>query len=112
MRKTSDLINELEAETKTAWLVAIAVAFNNETQFVFSSQNHTLDALNQLVKNGGSPIGLLRFVKENGSIQGYYRPFDEYANEPWVKEYFAGLLANAKEIIGLSREGPQFPTSY
>jgi hypothetical protein len=97
---------------KTAWLVAIVVAFNNETKFVFSSHNHHLDVLNQLVKNGGSPVGLLRFVKENGAVQGYYRPFEEYANEPWVKEYFAGLLANATEIIAMSRERPMFPKAY
>ncbi|MCX6689884.1 MAG: hypothetical protein NTZ39_09405 [Methanoregula sp.] len=112
MRKTSDLVDEMLVEAKNAWLVAIAVAFENETKFVFSSQRHPLEELNQLVQKGGSPIGLLRFDKEDSSLQGSYRPFEEYANEEWVKKYFAGLLENAGEIIDLSKKMHRFPTAY
>ena len=38
MRKTSDLVNEMLAEAKNAWLVAIVVGFEQETRFVFSSR--------------------------------------------------------------------------
>ena len=112
MRKTADLVNEMLAEAKGAWLVAIAVAFDTETKFVFHTQSRPLESLNQLVRNGGSPVGLLRFVKVNGSLQGTYRPFEEYAAAPWIKEYFEGLLANAAEIVGQSRTGLAFPTAY
>lgn len=111
MRKTSDLVHEMLTEAKKVWLVAIAVGFENETKFVFSSQRHPLEELNQMVKKGGSPIGLLRFDKENGTIQGSYRPFEEYENEAWVKEYFAGLLANSGEIIALSQHKYTFPAA-
>lgn len=104
MRKTSDLVNEMLAEAKTAWLVAIAVGFEQETEFVFSSQKLPLAELNQLVQKGGSPIGLLRFDKETAKIQGSFRPFEEYANEEWAKKYLAGLLDNTKEIISLSQQ--------
>ena len=99
-------------EAKKAWLVVIAVGFENETKFVFSSQRHPLEELNQLVQKGGSPIGLLRFDKENSTIQGSYRPFEEYENEEWVKNYLAGLLDNAGDIIDLSKEKYIFPTAY
>jgi hypothetical protein len=112
MRKTSDLVNEMLREAKKAWLVAIAVGFENETKFVFSSRRHPLEELDQLVQKGGSPIGLLRFDKENSTIQGSYRPFEEYENEAWVKEYLAGLLANAGDIIALSQHMHSFPTAY
>ena len=111
MRKTSDLVNEMQAEAKKAWLVAIAIGFENETKFVFSSGSHPLEALNSLVKRGGSPIGLLRFDKEGSSVQGSYRPFEEYENEPWVKEYLAGLLEDTGEIIALSQQQPN-PADY
>jgi len=111
MRKTSDLVNEMLIESKKAWLVAIAVGFENETKFVFSSRMHPLEELNQLVKKGGAPIGLLRFDKVNGTIQGSYRPFEEYENEAWVKEYFAGLLANSGDIIALSQHKYIFPAA-
>jgi len=85
MRKTSDLVQEMKNEAKTAFLVAIAVGFETETKFVFSSGGRPLEDLNRLVQSGGSPIGLLRFEKEDASVQGFYRPFEEYANEPWYR---------------------------
>jgi|SRR5208337_450863 len=109
MRKTSDLVDEMLAEAKKAWLVAIAVGFEGETKFVFSSQRHPLEELNQFVKEGGSPIGLLRFDKEDSTVQGSYRPFEEYADEEWVTKYLAGLLENTGEIIGLSRQKQSIP---
>ncbi len=111
MRKTSDLVNEMLKEAKTAWLVAIVVGFEQETKFVFSSQKQPLGELNQLVQKGGSPIGLLRFEKEDTQVQGSFRPFEEYANEEWATKYLAGLLDNTKEIIGLSQQ-QSFPTAY
>jgi hypothetical protein len=112
MRKTSDLIDEMLTEAKKTWLVAIAVGFENETKFVFSSRRHPLEELNQLVQKGGSPIGLLRFDKENSTIQGSYRPFEEYENEEWVQKYLAGLLDNLGDIIDLSQTQHSFPKAY
>jgi len=109
MRKTADLVQEMKNEAKNAWLVAIAVGFQHETKFAFSSSSHPLEDLNRLIKNGGSPIGLLRFDKENTSVQGSYRPFEEYENESWVKEYLAGLLENTGEIIAESRYQHNIP---
>jgi ABC-type phosphate transport system substrate-binding protein len=111
MKKTSDLVNEMLTEAKKAWLVAIAVGFENETKFVFSSQRHPLEELNQLVQKGGSPIGLLRFDNENATIQGSYRPFEEYENEEWVKKYLAGLLDHAGDIIASSQHKYIFPAA-
>ena len=112
MRKTSDLFNEMREEAKDAWLVAIVVGFETEPKFVFSSQKHALEQLNQHVKNGGAPLGLLRFDKQNGTIQGSYRPFVEYENEEWVQHYLAGLLEHAGDIVALSRQVPAFQKAY
>ncbi|WAC05815.1 MAG: hypothetical protein OS112_04095 [Methanoregula sp.] len=112
MRETSDLIDEMRAEAKKAWLVAIAVGFPDETKFVFSSRRHPLEELNQLVQKGGSPIGLLRFDKENTLVQGSYRPFVEYENEEWVQKYLAGLLDNIDQILAMSQETYTFPKAY
>ena len=71
MRKTSDLVNEMRPEAKGAWLVAIAVGFEKETKFVFSSQKQPLGELNQLVQKGGSPIGLLRFDKDSARYRDH-----------------------------------------
>jgi len=103
MRKTSDLIQEMRTEAKNAFLVAIAVGFENETKFVFSSSAHPLEDLNKLVQSGGAPIGLLRFEKENIMVQGSYRPFEEYGNEAWVTGYLSGLLENTESIVAESQ---------
>ena len=109
MRKTADLIQEMKEEAKKAWLVAIAVGFETDTKFVFSSGSRPLEDLNTLIKMGGSPIGLLRFDKENSSVQGSYRPFDEYEHEPWVQNYLGGLLENTGEIVALSQQQQNLP---
>lgn len=112
MKKTSDLVNEMLQEAKDAWLVAIAVGFETETRFVFSSRKQPLAELNKLVQKGGSPIGLLRFDKENAQVQGSYRPFEEYVNEEWAKKYLAGLLDNTGEIVSMSQQMQSLPTAY
>jgi hypothetical protein len=103
MRNTADLVREMLAEAKTAFLVAIAVGFESDTKFVFSTALHPVQELNNHVKAGGSPIGLLRFDREGTDIQGSYRPFVEYANQEWVSGYLSGLLENTGEIVAMSQ---------
>ncbi len=109
MRKTADLVIEMFDEAKGARLVAMAVGFADETEFVFNTTPHPLEQLNALIKKGGSPIGLLRFERQGTELQGSYRPFEEYRDVAWANEYLAGLLKNAGEIIALSQQQPAFP---
>ena len=104
MRNTADLVNEMLQESKKAWMVAIVVGFPTETKFVFSTNRKPLEELNRLVQAGGSPIGLLQFAKEGITVQGGYRPFEEYENTDWVAGYLAGLLENTEEIIELGQQ--------
>jgi hypothetical protein len=46
---------------------------------------------------------LLRFDKENTTVQGSYRPFEEYGNEAWVTGYLSGLLENTESIVAESQ---------
>jgi hypothetical protein len=112
MRKTADLVNEMFDEAKGARLVAIAVGFEQETEFVFNTTPHPLEKLNALVQKGGSPVGLIRFAREADGLQGSYRPFEEYKDEKWAKEYLAGLLQKADEIVALSQHEPALPAAY
>jgi len=107
MVTTSDLVKEMQAEAKTAWLVAIAVGYHDDTKFVFSSSKDPLEELNNLVKERGFPIGLLRFEKENHTVQGSYRPFREYEQVDWVGKYLADLLEHTDTIIALSMHQPE-----
>jgi len=109
MRSTSDLVHEMQDEARSAWLVAIAVGFENDTKFVFSTARFPLEELNALTREGGSPIGLLRFDNEVSGVQGSYRPFAEYADQPWVEGYLAGLLDNTGEIVAMGKSGRVTP---
>ena len=109
MRNTSDLVSEMRKEAKKSWLVAIAVGFDADTKFFFSSDRTALQNLNQLVKNGGSPVGLLKFEQEGSAIQWSYRAFSEYADEPWVSQYLSGLLENTENIIVMSQDQQNIP---
>lgn len=109
MKNTADLVNEMLTEAKSAWLVAIAVGFPDDTKFVFSPAKQPLKELNALVRQGGFPIGLLRFEKTTGVIQGSYRPFSEYEAEEWAGKYLAGLLENSETIIALSQQEANVP---
>jgi hypothetical protein len=104
MRNTADLVKEMLDEAKGVWLVAIAVGFYDDTKFVFSSSKQPLAELNGFVKTGGFPVGLLRFEKEKGSVQGSYRPFQEYEKEEWAATYLAGLLEKTGNIVAMSEE--------
>jgi len=112
MRKTADLVEEMRTEAKSAWMVAIAVGFEDDTEFVFSSSPRPLDELNMLVKRGGSPIGFLRFEKEGNEVQGSYRPFFEYRGAEWAATYLAGLLDHTGEIVASARGRPAQLSSY
>ena len=112
MRNTADLVNEMLKEAKTAWLAAIAVGFENDTKFVFSSERQPLADLNRLIGQGGSPVGLLRFERDGTQVQGSYRPFEEYATQDWAEKYLAGLLDHTDEIVSMSRQQANIPTAY
>lgn len=112
MRKTSDLVNEMLREAKGAVVVAIAVGFADDTRFVFSTARQPLSELNRLIDRGGHPVGLLRFDREGLEIQGSFRPFEEYAQEEWVKGYLSGLLEHTPDIIRLSRQAWDVPAAY
>ena len=49
---------------------------------------------------------------EGNGLQGSYRPFEEYQNEAWAREYLVGLLQKATEIVALSQQQPAFQAAY
>lgn len=103
-RTTEDLINELIDESKNLWIVAIVcVDFEWEAQYVINNlQKHELiDKINFLINKGGKPIGLIGLNPEdvNGGLI-MTRPFFEYAEVKWVKDYLRDLtICIAKEGI-------------
>jgi DNA helicase HerA-like ATPase len=99
MRSTADLIEELDREAGNFTRAALVVGFENTTTYVFSTDENRLDALNDLVRNGGEPIGLFGIDLSHGLLNVHHRTLDEYADASWAERYLEALLAGFREQL-------------
>ena len=90
-RATPDLIAELQARARTLTLAAIAVVHDDDTRFVFASDDAPLRTLNALVRAGGHPIGLVGARIGGGTVEYHACPFVEYQDHPTAGAYLQTL---------------------
>jgi hypothetical protein len=95
-KPSSELIREMQEEATRHGLdvVCIAVGFDQEARFVFSSERDPQKRLEQSIDDGGEPLGFIgcrQPPKGQTAIQFHIRPFDEYAGEDWVQDYLREL---------------------
>lgn len=99
-RTTADLINELEAEAAHHTEVALAVGFENTSLFIISGEDHNLSNLNEMVTEGGEPVGFLAYDSDgNGHLTFKCRPLKEYADEPRVQDYLEKLTDSFLDLV-------------
>jgi len=112
-RTAKDLIDELRAEgerfqNKTAdhSAVALVVAFEKASEFVWNSDRNPLQKLSSLIEKGGEPVGLLGWIvvldDEESSkrrLRIYSRALQEYASEEWVGNFLSALCSTCGEQI-------------
>ena len=90
-RTAAGLIAELEGESQNFDAVGIAVAFEENTRFIFADDANRFEKLGAALAQGGQAVGLIG-VKQQGEIVSVSsRPFREYKGEQWVREYLANL---------------------
>jgi hypothetical protein len=90
-RSTPELIVELQVRATALTLAAIAVVNNDLTQFVFAIDDDPLGKLNDLVRAGGHPIGLVGARIGGGTIEYHSQPFVEYQHNPRALAYLQTL---------------------
>jgi len=90
-RSTPELIVELQVRATGLTLAAIAVVHQNNTQFVFASDDDPLGTLNALIEGGGHPIGLVGARIGGGAIEYSAHPFIEYQDHPQAVAYLQTL---------------------
>ena len=90
-RSTPELIGELQAKAADFILAAIAVVNNDDTYFVFASDDAPLDRLNALMRAGGHPIGLVGARIGGGTVEYHPHPFVEYRHNPNALAYLQTL---------------------
>lgn len=99
-RTTLDLIRELETEAALCTGVALAVSFEHTTLFVFSGADDALRRLNEMIHQGGEPIGFVAYDSDRkGHLTVACRPLEEYADDPCAMEYLEGLTQNFVSLL-------------
>lgn len=99
MNRSRDLIVELNSEAGHFTAVAIAVGFPHHTEFVFSGDKAAVARLEELVHDGGEPIGLLSILQRGDRVEIISRPFVEYANETWVEAYQHSVANSLRSLL-------------
>ena len=90
-RTTPELIVELLGEAARLTVAAIAVAYRDDTRFVFASDDDPLGTLNALIEGGGHPIGLVGARLGAGAVEYAAHPFVEYQDHPQAAAYLQTL---------------------
>jgi hypothetical protein len=98
MRTSTDLILELERERSHFKTVALAVGFENHTEYVFGHETNRAKKLANLMHKGGEPIGLMGIRIWGNTATVHTRLLEEYEGETWAKEYLESLASTFKEI--------------
>jgi hypothetical protein len=110
MRTAAELIAELETEASNFTGVAVAVGFESTTTFVFAHEPGRLEKLEEAMRSGGEPVGLLGYDNQNGGLSVYTRALWEYADQEWVGNYLKELIEILKRLL-LASGSTQQPQS-
>ncbi len=107
-RITRDLVHELCASATPTDLAALVVAVGEHTALVFSAAPDPLGELNQLLHEGGRPVGIIRRFSVAGEACCVVEPIQECADEAWVRPY---LQAVAESLFAEELESASMPAS-
>jgi hypothetical protein len=91
MRTPDDLAKELKQASEGAICCGLAVEFEDTTLFVFGSDQDAAEKLNDMILQGGKPVGFIRAIGEPGHLKIESRTLAEYANDPDMTEYLLVL---------------------
>jgi hypothetical protein len=99
VRTTGDVIEELILESEGG-VACLIVRFKNTSLFVFSSGDDPAGELNEMIENGGNPVGIMQLVKRNGSVLISVRPLEEFSGDHSIRGYLSTLAETFREKLG------------
>jgi hypothetical protein len=99
MRSNIDLIVELEREASQFTVLALAIGFDNHTEYVFAGDKGNTEKLANFMEQGGEPIGLMGIQIREKTLTVQCRVLQEYIDEPWAKEYLESLEASFIQLV-------------
>ena len=99
MRTALELIAELNAEKHRFRVLALAIAFQSFTTFIFANEDGGSANLNDAMERGGVPVGFVGIVDDGDRHTLYSCPLLEHEKEEWVSEYLHAVAeAVAKRL--------------
>lgn len=93
MRSTIDLIEELQSEAEGAVTAALIVGFESTTLFLEAGEKNALMTLNEMIRSGGEPVGIMRAIRDGLGTAVTFRPLPEYSED----EHIQGFLRKLSE---------------
>ena len=101
MRSPEELVRELDAEAGKFSMVAIVVAFDDTSRYVFHDDDpdRMVTELRSMIDASGEPIGLLGYVATEKGSSVSSHVYDEYASSVWAKPLMDELVANMVETL-------------
>ena len=99
MRTTEDLIRELDHEAGNFTHCALVVGFEDTTVFVWGHDLRRQSTLDEAVKVGGKPVGMIGCDTHNGLVTVQARTLEEYAEKEWAADYLVGLTDKFRRSI-------------
>jgi hypothetical protein len=110
VRGARELIAELEEESSKHWYVAIVIGFEDTTVFIQAKDPDRLQVLNDAIKLGGDPIGLIAGNKVASGLEVMSRVYPEHSDwEEEAQAYLNHLASEALHRYRLLDPGPPPP---
>ena len=96
MRSPEALIEELDRESPRFSMVAIVVAFDDTSRFVFHEEDREkmLSSLRSLLAQGGEPCGLLGYTATEKGSTVASSVYDEVKHTVWAAPLIEELARN------------------
>lgn len=96
MRSPEELVQELDREAERLSMVAIVVAFDDTSRFVFheDSPEKMLTNLRSMIEAGGEPFGLLGYTANENEAHVASFVYEEFKNTVWAAPLMEELAGN------------------
>jgi hypothetical protein len=97
LKSSIELISKLDAGAKMWGEVLLIVGFPRVTRAVLSSFPERLQILENLLQQGGIPVGMLSIRPIDGVLHFFYTVLEERVADEWAQPYMEAFVQRMKD---------------